>query len=179
MAVVTRTSTIITNRDAKPVVLTDASFSAGGVRETQGNITGGSADSIASVYKLCTVPSNARVTSLLYQNTAFGTSAAANFGVYWPTTVPVAPAGLLPSAASAGTAISASLFGAAVAIASASTSPTEAIVQGTVSIPNQEKQLWDLAGLSADPGIDLDICAALTVAATAAGILGMKVKYTF
>lgn len=172
MAVVNLKSTLITNRDATPKVLTDPYVSGAELRESEGYVAVGSADSIASVYRLCKVPSNARVTTLLLQNTAV-TSAAANIGVYWPTVIPTGSFITGTNAA----AISATLFGSAVSIASASTVPVNQINQAVVSIANQELPLWQLAGLSADPGIDLDICMALTAAATAAGFVSLKAHY--
>lgn len=172
MGVVNVKSTLITNRDASPKVLTDSYVSGGELRESEGYVAVASGDSIASVYRICKVPSNARVTALLLQNTAI-TSGAGNIGVYWPTVIPTGS--FIPGTNAA--AISASLFGAAVSIASATTVPVNQINQAVVTIANQELPLWQLAGLAADPGIDLDICIALTAAAAANGFMSLKAHY--
>ena len=172
MAVVNLKSTIISNRDATPKVLTDNFVSQGPFRETTGFVLTGSADSVASVYRLCQVPSNARVNSLKLQNTAI-TGGAINIGVYWPTFVPAGA--FLPG--TSGAVISASLFGAAQSVATATTTPIEEITLTNLTLAQQELTLWQVAGLAADPGLPLDICAAVSAAPSVAGSISLKATY--
>lgn len=167
-------STIISNRDASPKVLTDAFVSGGEVRESEGFVqTGSAADAVGSTYRLCQVPSNARVTSLVLQNDALGAGAVVNIGVYYPTTVPVG-AGL--SSALAGTAINASAFAAAVSVAAVGAA-TEVVTRANVAINLQEQALWQLAGLTSDPLIYLDIVITVSVITAAQGYVSLKAKY--
>lgn len=167
MAVVTVKSTIIANRDASPVVLTDPNISGGKFQEGMGRATVTNGDSIGSKYLLTQVPSNARISSLNLFCDAI-TGAAANIGVYNPTN----------KDGSAGSVVSVSLFAAAQSIATAIQNGSNVINQSTTnSLANQEKPLWQAAGLSADPGGMLDIVATLTAAATATGDLSIRAGY--
>lgn len=167
-------STILTNRDASPKVLVDSYISGGEVRESEGFVQSGSTtDAVGSTYRLCQVPSNARVTSLVLQNDALGSGAAVNIGVYWPTYMPVG-SGL--SAANASAVISATCFASALAVATAAAA-TEIVTRANVAINLQEQPLWQLAGLASDPGIDLDIVCTVSTILAAQGYISLKAKY--
>lgn len=168
-------STIITNRDATPKVLTDALLGGGGLMSVIGSVqTFGAADGSGSIYRMVQVPSNARVEAVKIQNDALATSAAVNVGVYWPTYIPVG-AGL--SAATAATVINTALFASALAVATAA-KPTDITNQsGNNTVLLQEQPLWQAAGLPSDPGIDLDICVSVSTAIQAQGYIGLKVAY--
>ncbi len=175
MAVVNLKSTLITNRDATPKVLTDAYVSGGNVKESQGFVTTGSADSAGSIYRLCQIPSDARVSSISIQNDALGGSCTLDVGVYYPTFIPVG-AGL--SAANA--AVISQQFFAATLSASSANAATDIINQsGTNTIALQEQTLWQAIGLASDPGIDLDVCVYVHVAVASAGKVGLKVRYQY
>lgn len=174
MAVLNYKSTVITNRDATPKLLTDAPVSGGGLNATQGYVTSVAADSIASTYRLCQVPSNARVDSVRFQCAALGASTTLDVGVYYPTYIP-AGAGLAGSLAS--TAISQAFFASAIACTSA-VALTEVTNESlTNTIDKQEMPLWQALGLTTDPGIALDIVATATAANASGGLLGVKVAY--
>lgn len=167
-------STILTNRDATPKVLVDPYISGGEIRESEGFVqTGSTTDAVGSTYRLCSVPSNARLTSLILQNDALGAGAAINIGVYWPTFIPVG-SGL--SAANAGLAISATCLATAFAVAVAGAA-TEIVTKANVAINLQEQQLWQLAGLASDPLIYLDIVIAVSTIIAAQGYVSLKAKY--
>lgn len=180
MAVFNLKSTLITNRDATPKVLTDNLVSGGMLKESEGYVaSAGATDSAGTTYRLCTVPSRARVSSVVMQNTAFGAGAAFNVGVYWPSYIPfpIAPFGDHPTPADAGTVISANFFANALSVAAAA-GPTDVVNQsGTNTIAKQEMSLWQAIGLTADPGLDLDIVVTIQTAIIAAGFVGLKVRY--
>jgi len=180
MAVQSAKSTLITNRDATPKVLTDNLVSGGEFKESEGFVQSvTNADSAGSIYRLCTVPSRARVSSVLIQNGAFGGAAAVNVGVYWPDyqPFPIAPYGQHPMPSDAGTAISAAFFASALSVVGAG-GPTDIINQsGTNTIALQEQPLWQAIGLSADPGMDLDICVTVSTAIASQQYIGLKVRY--
>lgn len=175
MAVFALKSTVISNRDATPKVLTDAYVAGGEVLEAEGYVqTGSAADSVGSTYKMVSIPSNARMSSLMLRNEALGVGGAVNIGLYYPTYIPVG-AGL--SAALAGTVIDATLFASALSVAAAA-GPVEAMYEsGTITIPKGEMPLWQMAGLSADPMINLDIVIAVSTVLAAQGYIGVNAKY--
>lgn len=168
-------STVITNRDATPKVFTDAYVSGGKICESEGYaVSGGAADGAGTFYRLCTVPSSARMSSLVLQASAFATGAAIDVGVFWPTAIPTG-AGL--SAANAGLVINTQLFASALAVSNATT-PVDILNSSTNNgIANQELPLWSAAGMSADPGIELDIVIRVQTAMAAAGTIGLKARY--
>lgn len=174
MAVVNLKSTMITNRDAVPAVLTDAYVANGEMLEAEGYVAPANGDSIASIYRMCSVPSNARVTSVLMQCSALGAGATFDIGVYWPTFIPVG-AGL--SAANQGLAILQAFFASAIDVSAALAQLEYINESGTNTIAKQEMPLWQAIGLASDPGIDLDICATVTAAMAAAGFASVKVRY--
>lgn len=175
MAVVNIKSNLITGRDAVPKVLADAATSGANLSATTGYVTTNNGDSATSTYRLCQVPSNARVEAVKYQCAALGTSCTINVGVYYPTYIPIGAGALVASNASA--AISAAFFASAIASATAVAITDVTNQSGTNTIDKQEMPLWQAVGLSADPGIMLDIVATVAVATAAAGLVGVKVSY--
>jgi len=174
MAVVTLKSTMITNRDATPKVLTDAFVANGEMLEVEGYVAPANGDSATSKYKLCDVPSNARMSSLLMQCTALGAGAQLALGVFWPTFIPLG-ADLLAS--NAGLAIDDDFFATAVDVSAALAQSEFINESGTNTIAKQEMPLWQALGLASDPGINLDIVASVVVAIAAAGFVSVKARY--
>lgn len=163
MSVVQLKSTVISNRDAAPTVLTNPATSGGRLEEAQGFVTTGAADSIGSVYTLLSLPSNARVSSLLLQCEALGAGCTANVGVYQNT-------------ANGGAAINATFFASALDV-HAALSPTDIVNQaGNNNLSLQEMPLWQALGLASDPGTSFDISVALAAATAAAGRIGLKAR---
>jgi len=163
MAVVTVKGATITNRDATPPVISDGRFSRASIKEHADYATVTSGDSIGSKYLLANVPASARVSDVLLSSAAI-TSAAADVGVYRNTS-------------DGGAVVAVSLFGSAVSLASAQTGTSVLNESGTNTIDKQNQPLWQAAGLSADPQTTLDIVLTLTAAATATGLVGLRVQY--
>lgn len=174
MAVVTLKSTMISNRDATPKVFTDAFIANGDMMEAEGYVAPVNGNSAASVYKMCSVPSNCRMSSLLMQCSALGSGATVDLGAYWPTFIPLG-ADLLAS--NAGAAIDSDFFATAVDVSAALAQADYVNESGTNTIAKQELPLWQALGLTADPGIELDICATVGVAIAANGFLSVKARY--
>lgn len=166
MAVANTKATLISNADATPPVLT--SSNAGGIgrmRETAGTVETLAADDAGSVYRLCRVPSNCRVTSILLGSDAITGATASDVGVY-------------KTARDGGTVVDADFFATDVDISSA-TAFTEVMLEATATdIAKCEQPLWQLLGLSADPMIDYDICVTVNDV-TAAGTISMKTKFVY
>lgn len=175
MAVVNLLSVAITNRDATPKVLEDAWLSKGGVYESSGYVQTGSADNIASTYRLVSVPSNARVGSLQFQTSSLGTSCTLDIGVWYPTFIP-AGAGLDTSKASK--VINTTIFASALA-ASSAVEAKDLVSNAQIAINLQEQPLWQLAGLATDPGIDLDIVCYVHAVVQLQGYVGLKARYSY
>ena len=178
MSTYTVKSTVIANRDAVPgpnAIFTDAYVDGSPVCESEGYIqTYGSSDGANSLYKLCQVPSNARMSALVFQADSLGSGAALDVGVYWPTFIPMG-AGL--TASNAGTAINTQLFASALGC-SAKTAITDILnSSGNNSISNQELPLWSAAGLTSDPGILLDIVVHVQTAIATQGYIGLKARF--
>ena len=165
MAVANTKSTHITNADATPPVLTNSSVSCGLLREASGTVETLAADDAGSVYRMCRVPSNARISSILLASDAITGATAADVGVY-------------KTAADGGAAVDDDFFATNVDISTAATVFTEVMLEATATdISKCEQPLWQLLGLSADPCIPYDIAVTVNDV-TAAGTISMKVKYS-
>lgn len=163
MAVANTKSTHITNADATPVVISNAYVNGGLIREASGTVETLAADDAASVYRLCRIPSNARISSILLASDAITGASATDIGLY-------------QTAANGGAVLDADFFATDVDISSA-TAFTEVILEATATdIAKCEMPLWQLYGLSSDPCIFYDVCATVNDV-TAAGTISMKVKY--
>lgn len=169
MAVVNKNAAAVTNADAAPTqALNSTRLSGGRVKESVGQIAVTNGDSIASILRLARVHSSWRVSQLLLFCTAI-TTGAADFGLY-----EIAKAG--------GAVVDVDFFATAASIAT---------VQNGVDITHEaggtgshagdiskiELPLWQVLGLTADPGKYYDIAATLTGAATADGVLAVLVRY--
>lgn len=164
MAVNNRSSTFIGNRDATPAVESNAEISGGLVKEGQGYVSATNADSAGSIYRMFSVPSNARVSRLMLQCAALGAGAKVDVGVY-------------KNVRDGGAAVDADFFATAVDVSGA-LGPTEVINEsGTNTIDKQEMPLWQALGVAADPKSSYDIAAVVNVAIAATGFLGLKGQY--
>lgn len=122
-------------------------------------------DSIASIFRVCRVPSNAFVAQLLLRCTAI-TGAIGDIGLY-------------RTPADGGAVVSVALFASAQSLASALAAWTDVTNESTTLTPTLiEQPLWQILGLSADPGVWYDIAITLTAAATASGQATLMCEYT-
>lgn len=166
MAVVTRKVTAISNDDAVPAILNAPGVEHQFLRSQVGTLETVAADSIASVYVIARVPSNARVNAIRLFNDADATLAA-DVGLY--------PAGQTALAASA---VDADFFASAVAFSAASTVGVDVTHEsGVFNIDDVEKPLWLALGLTRDPCVLYDIALTLTAAATGVATISSKVDY--
>lgn len=162
MAVENRKATAVTNADASPTQQFNPTRILGGrVKEEVGTIELANGDSIASVNRFGRVSSGWRVSQLLLSTDAI-TGAAADIGLY-------------DTAANGGAVVDADLFGSAVSLASAQSGVDVAFEAGDIA--NAEKAIWELLGLTSDPGKQYDVAATLTAAATAGGTAALRIRY--
>jgi hypothetical protein len=165
MAVVTIKSTALTNADATPQVQNTPLIHRGRRNHSVGFAAVGSADSIASQYRLMRIRSSDRLATLSIFCTAI-TSAAANVGLY-ETTANGGAAAVTPTYGSG----AAACFASAQSLASALNGVN--ITYSVTTLAQMEKRVWELLGFTSDPGKDFDLVVTLTAAATAAGTLGV------
>lgn len=180
MALVNLKSTLLTNRDATPKVLSDASIAGGIMEEVIGSVKVGASDNAASVYRLIQVPSNARITQLTWQSDAIGSGGPTQLdvAVWYPTSVPLGGGAFLASG-SAAVMISTSIFATAL-VANSANALTDITNQSTnYTIPLQETPLWNVLGLVTDPEIDFDIGFSIRSATQATGYVGLKCRYQY
>ena len=164
MAVVTVKSAQITGRDSAPPVRGGMTQGPRRLYDQVATVEVTNGDSIASKFILATVPSHASMRELDVYCDAI-TSAAADFGVYQTTQ-------------NGGAVVDADAFGSAVSLATANVVGNNILHEsGVLDISEMEQPLWQILGLTADPGIDYDIVATLTAAATATGTLTVRVTY--
>lgn len=166
MAVVTRKSGVITNRDATPRVLNAGAVAEGQVYSFTGTVETVNADSIASIYILGSIPSNAANIQIELWSDDIGTTTIADFGIYRTT-------------ADGGAVVDADFFGSAVSLKDGAVAGTRIEHEsGVYDVDDVEKPLWQALGLTSDPGVIYDVCATLTAAADAAGTISIKGRYS-
>jgi hypothetical protein len=170
MAVVTTKSTQLTNRDAVPRVINNPAASAGAVQQAIGTLECANGDSIASIYRMLQIPSNA-VGEILKLYCDAITSGAADIGIY-------------RTIADGGAVVDVDFYASAQSIAAAITTGTEIQHEADATdagagfgLADLEKPLWQRLGLTSDPGVTYDIAVTLTAATTAAGTLGLRLYY--
>lgn len=162
MAVVNTKASAITAADAGTAV--KKNLTAGVLKECAGTLEAVSGDSIASVFRLARVPSNARISRVLLSCDAI-TTCAGDVGVYDVAAV------------NSGAVIDADFFASAQSLATALANTDVTHESGVFGVEDIEQPLWQALGLSADPGKQYDIAVTLTAAAGSAGTVSLKVAY--
>jgi len=166
MSTVNRTSGAITNRDASPRVINGPSAS-GRLKEAVGYIAAAADDSATSLWRIATVPSNARISAILLTAADFTTAGALNIGLHRTT-------------ADGGAVVDADLFASAVDLSGGPFSNLDVTREaGTTNwtLADAEKTVWQSLGLSADPNIEYDVTA--TISTTFNGGSGVLFKVQF
>lgn len=146
-------STPITNLDASPPVRPTSGRGGIGVLQiADGTVTASDLVTSGSTYRIVRIPSNAIIKSVWAHLDTAVTTFTADIGVYYPTVG--APPGVTVT-----TALDADLIASAVAFASivTPTQYTDEAAAAALIVADKFKPLWDLAGLTSDPGCDLDI----------------------
>lgn len=167
MAVVNTKSAGITNADAG--TLSNARVINARIHEAIGTAEAANGDSIGSTYRLCRVPSNARISRILLSCDAI-TTCAGDVGVY-------------RTAGDGGAVVDADHFASAQSLAAAlvnqdvSHEADAADAGAGFGLADVEKPLWQTLGLTADPFVLYDIAVTLTAAAGSAGTIGLRVQF--
>lgn len=169
MAVVTTgKSTAITNATATPRVPNSTGIDGGVVRRKMGFVVLASGDSATSVYRVARLPSNCYMDRIQVQCLDIGTTATIDVGLYYPTTH-----------SNGGTVIDLDCFASAVAVSSGAVNSNVEFEAGAAGglITNAEKRLWELAGLTSDPGGEFDLTVALAADTDAAGTILVRAYF--
>lgn len=174
-------SSVLTNRDATPKVLSEGILARGAVKEAYGaqcvSSAGTDLNAAGTQIRLLTVPSHARLSALQYVGTSTGTSAL-DIAVWYPTYVPAQGANFLTSA-NAGALISSSKFLTNFIIPDTNTVFTTAFPAVATMGPGiLEQPLWQMVGLATDPEIGLDVGVSVRTACAVNGYIGLKATYT-
>lgn len=164
MATVSVSSTQITNRDASPRVMNNARLTKGAMQIACGTLEATAADDIGSKYKLCSIPSNARVAQVLLSCDSLGTAGAVDLGIYQTTD-------------NGGAVVDADHFASAQVLTTALKNSDVTHESGVYGVEDIEKPLWEALGLSADPKRDYDVVATVTAANISAGTISLQVIY--
>lgn len=163
MAVVNSKSTIITNSDSTPNVLTPRGIAGMYLYSAIALNAVAAADDDTSVYRAVRIPSNAILRHIWRKNDAITGGTSYNLGVY-------------RTAFDGGAVVSATVLGTAIDLSSASVVPVDNLNEA-LNINTAEKRLWEVLGLSVDPGVLYDICWTGATVGTGAGNIVTEVVW--
>lgn len=134
------------------------------------------ADGAKPNVRLVSIPSCARISDIEYAKETTGTSAL-DVTAWYPTDIPQGGANA-PAASLETTTISSSAFATNITGVDPGLGWTSAFgLAATPTLQARTQPLWQLLGLSSDPGIDIDLGFSVRTAAAEAGYVGMRVKY--
>lgn len=164
MAVTNRNSDFIANIVATPSVRNN-SIRAGIMLEEIGLVTPAADDSATSIHRFLQVPTNSRLSDLLIAAADATTAGKYDIGLYYPVE-------------KGGAVIDVDAFAAAFDLSGGPFYWSSVLLVGVVTIAESVKPLWELAGLSADPGGYFDIAGTIETAFNGGPTsVGMKARY--
>lgn len=164
MAVVITKSGSITNRDATPKVLTNSSLNKASMLKAAGTIETTGSDSTGSTYLFCSLPSNARVSDVLFSVDGNNTAGTLDIGIYQTT-------------ANGSAVVDADFFASAQALSSALARTSVVHESAVYGIEDIEKPLWEALGLTEDSNIDYDVVGTIVTADDAADTVSLEIQY--
>lgn len=159
-------STYITNATATPVVFTNGNLANGVLHEAAGTIAPAAAAEVNSTYRFCRVPSNARISQILWTSADFTTAGVVNVGVY-------------QTADNGGAVVDADLFASLYDLSGGPFLNADITYEsGEYTVVESEKMLWEVLGLSADSKRDYDIAATVTTQFNGGQTMHLKARFT-
>lgn len=188
MAVVTTKSVSITNLDSSPIIENTIGEGAPGMLRTINDaVTAVVGDSIASIYRMVRVPTNAKIKQVLVNYFTASTAGATDIDVFFSDSLTDGTPQSLNALANPVVLITAGadnkLFGAAQVLTGI-LNQSDKTFAGTFTAAHQNLPLWQVlvnlgaTQFSADPGGFFDIGFKLTTALTVtAGVASMEVRY--
>lgn len=173
-------STVLTQRDASPKVLSEGTLAKSNVKEAYGaqcvSSAGTDLNAAGTQIRLLSVPSTARLTTMDYCGTSTGTSAL-DIAAWYPTTVPTGGGVFLADSVKA-TLISSSKFLTNFIIPDTNSVFTTAFPAMSVMGPGiLEQPLWQMLGLTADPEVNIDLGVVVRTACSVNGYVGLRARY--
>jgi hypothetical protein len=184
MAVVNTKSTLVTNYDAQPRVLSSG-YLAGGIDTIfVGTVGLGATDNIGSTYRVGFLPSGVRIQDIQIMNDA-STAGVFQLGVYGNTQQPctTVTGGVTTVAAAGAVPVTNAnvIFGTGISTAAAQLqwksiyAPT--VLAGANAAVNAGKRVWELLGLDIDPFYEFHIVLTATTAPTAAANVSLQCSW--
>lgn len=165
MAVEHLKSTPVTNRDASPRVLNNPGVAGGAVLRALGVVTNTAASSVGSTQRYCSVPSNALVKRVTYASAANGATGQVDIGLY-------------QTAANGGAVVDADLFASALDPGGGAIAPTDVTHEsGQYTFAESLLPLWQVLGLTRDPGVEYDVVATVSEILADAAASKVEVEY--
>jgi len=165
LAVANTKATNVTNPDSTPSKANPLHIHSARLYEIVGTVEVAAADDDNSVYRMARVHSSWRISSIEVFNDAITSGSVYDLGL-WDT------------AENGGAVVSQELWASDVTMVSARATPTELTYEATATnIDKIEKRLWELAGLTSDPGKWYDIAFKATTVGSGAGTISLRVRY--
>lgn len=168
MAVTNRSSNVIANATATPRVLNSPAIGGPSpLIETAGLVTPAADDSAGSVHRFVRVPSNARISELLFSTADAATAGALNMGVY-------------ETEENGGAVVDADLFASALDLSGGPYKNLDLTQESDeYTFAEGVKPLWEVLGLTQDPCKEYDIAATVSANYNGAGTAQLlKARYT-
>lgn len=156
----------VTNLDATPPVALDKRLFNGILKEQVGTVEISAADDANSVYRVGRVHSSWRISEIIRYNDAITSGTDYDVGLY-------------DTEAAGGAVININAFADAVSLASGSLTGTRDLYEAgsDVGVEDIEKRVWEMAGLTEDPGKWMDLCYTGVTPGSGAGTLSVKIQY--
>lgn len=146
-------------------VASPAKTNGGSVRYIAAEVTIAAGDDDTSTFRIARLPSNAVLKEIKIGCTAITGGTDFNLGI-----------ANSPSTSGVGAVIDDNALADALSFASASTFGLDGLKD--VAVADFDKEIWQLAGLTADPDTTLDIILSAITIGTAAGTVSFKIEYT-
>jgi hypothetical protein len=156
----------VTKLDATPRVMNPTYLMGGILKEQVGTVEIAAADDNNSVYRVGRVHSSWRISDIVRYNDAI--TSGADFDV-----------GLYDTAENGGAVVNINCFADAVSLVSASVTGTKDLYEAgsDVGVEDIEQRVWEMAGLTEDPGKFMDVCYTGVTVGSGAGTLSVKIRY--
>ena len=184
MAVVNTLSTVISNYDASPRILTSGFLAGANDTVTVATAAAAATDSIGSTYRYAFCPSGVRVEDIQIQNDAT-TAGVWQLGVYANDQQPcrTVTAGVVSTAAPGALVVANSNLIFAVGVSTAAAQLTwksiyaPTVLAGANGAINVNKRVWELLNLDLDPFYEFHMVLTATTAPTAAGNITLQLTW--
>lgn len=166
MATVNTKSNLVTNLDATPRVANPLYLMGGVLREQVATVEIAAGDDANSIFRVARLHSSWRLSELTYFCDAITSGTDYNVGFY-------------DTAENGGAVILESAISDAVSLATGIVIGTQAMYEAGSGngVEDIEKRVWEMAGLSSDPGKFVDVCFKGITPGSGAGTLSVRTRY--